>query len=627
MAAGLCFFVAVQACVLLLLRRNLRHGVEARRWSGWGLGAVYGFAALMAVGVTGQGRDVLPALLFSLLLAVPLCLWLKHDSVVRSLSFTNGVLGLLLVAVIMFRWFQDAFPPSASVARTLLFIPWVVGLGLMSLQVVYAFRMQTASLQRLMRRRFLRPTEPLPPRRHGPFPKVTVHVPCHAEPPDVVQATLEAVSRLRYPNFEVLVVDNNTKDPALWRPVEAHCAKLGPRFRFIHVEALPGAKGGALNLALRHTPADTEVVALLDADFVCEPDFLECLVGFFDDPAIDFVQTPHDYRDWGGRSFQRASYWEERVGNALHFPGRSEWDLHLIVGTLCLIRRSALDAVGGWSETCLTEDSELALRLSARGGRGLFLSRTFGRGLLPETFQDYQKQRFRWTVGPIQQLKLHWRDVLLGRYQRMLPSQRWDEVFRGVAFLSEQALGLLGLLALLGTLRLAVDRQSIALPMGLFVLMGTGLVSGGVQSWLRSQLLGCSLGDLIAARVAEASLAHTQRVAVTAALYSRKPPVWRRTSKFKSSSMGWRGALASTRVESCLGIAMLVLAGVLLRLSDLSHPDLFLLSAVGLGWQAVRCFCAPYVALRADAELRESARAPRPQGLPAACPDTGGPPR
>src|SRR5262249_51191133 len=64
------------------------------------------------------------------------------------------------------------------------------------------------------------------------FPKVSVHVPAYNEPPDMLIETLDALARMDYPDFEVLVIDNNTKDEAVWRPVEAHCARLGPRFRF-----------------------------------------------------------------------------------------------------------------------------------------------------------------------------------------------------------------------------------------------------------------------------------------------------------------------------------------------------------------------------------------------------------
>ena len=74
-------------------------------------------------------------------------------------------------------------------------------------------------------------------------PKVSLHVPAYNEPPDMLIETLDALARLDYPDFEVLVIDNNTPDEAVWRPVEAHCAKLGSRFRFFHVSPLSRLQG------------------------------------------------------------------------------------------------------------------------------------------------------------------------------------------------------------------------------------------------------------------------------------------------------------------------------------------------------------------------------------------------
>src|SRR6202012_5738144 len=105
-------------------------------------------------------------------------------------------------------------------------------------------------------------------------PFVCVHVPAYNEPADMVIETLDALARIDYPNFEVLVIDNNTKDEAVWRPVEAHCARLGPRFRFFHVSPLSGFKAGALNFALMQTALDAQVIAVIDSDYVVEPNWL-----------------------------------------------------------------------------------------------------------------------------------------------------------------------------------------------------------------------------------------------------------------------------------------------------------------------------------------------------------------
>src|SRR5262249_30643807 len=82
----------------------------------------------------------------------------------------------------------------------------------------------------------------------GYAPKVSIHVPACCESPEMMIATLDSVARLEYPNFECIVVINNTPERALWEPVEAHCKVLGERFKFLNVEKLSGYKAGALRV-------------------------------------------------------------------------------------------------------------------------------------------------------------------------------------------------------------------------------------------------------------------------------------------------------------------------------------------------------------------------------------------
>ena len=128
----------------------------------------------------------------------------------------------------------------------------------------------------------------------SPLPKVSIHVPAYNEPPQMLIETLDALARLDYPDFEVIVVDNNTKDPQVWQPVEQHCRQLGPRFRFFHLDPLPGFKAGALNHALRHTSPDAAVVAVIDSDYKVDARWLRDLVPAFQDPKIAIVQAPQE---------------------------------------------------------------------------------------------------------------------------------------------------------------------------------------------------------------------------------------------------------------------------------------------------------------------------------------------
>src|SRR5919109_807245 len=93
-----------------------------------------------------------------------------------------------------------------------------------------------------------------------------------------------------------------------------------------------------------------------------------------------------------------------------------------------LIRRVALDELGGWEEWCITEDAELSLRLLRAGWNGLHMDQTWGRGVMPLTFEALKGQRYRWCFGGIQILRMHWRSLLPGRHDRhdrLSLAQRW----------------------------------------------------------------------------------------------------------------------------------------------------------------------------------------------------------
>jgi cellulose synthase/poly-beta-1,6-N-acetylglucosamine synthase-like glycosyltransferase len=271
---------------------------------------------------------------------------------------------------------------------------------------------QDAVLTHGIWQRPIRPLAALEPVAH--HPKVSIHLPCYAEPPAVVTATLDRLAALDYPDFEVIVCDNNTKDPQLWLPLQRYCERLNrqlgiPRFRFFHVEQLSGAKAGALNFCLRQTAAAAGLIGVIDADYLARTDFLSKLVGFFTDPQVGFVQTSHDYRDAEASTFRTMCYWEYLPHYKVGLVSLQEYDAAFTIGTMCLFRREALEAAGGWAEWCLTEDSEISVRVRAIGYSGVYLRDTFGRGLIPETFDDYKRQRFRWTAGPVQQLRRHWK--------------------------------------------------------------------------------------------------------------------------------------------------------------------------------------------------------------------------
>ena len=272
--------------------------------------------------------------------------------------------------------------------------------------------------------------------------KVSIHIPAYREPPEMLKQTLDAVARLEYPNFECVVVINNTPDPALWLPIEEHCQVLGSRFKFVRADNLQGFKAGALRLAMSHTAADAEVIGILDADYVVQPDWLNDLVPLFADPSVGLVQAPQDHRDDKRSVLHHAMNAEYAGFFDIGMVQRNEVNAIVVHGTMCLIRRSALEAVGGWSSDTICEDTDLGLTLLEHGWHAHYTNRRYGHGLLPDTFESYKKQRDRWAYGGFQILKKHWRRFLPG--ESLLTREQKREFMLGwLSWLGAESLGVL----------------------------------------------------------------------------------------------------------------------------------------------------------------------------------------
>ena len=106
----------------------------------------------------------------------------------------------------------------------------------------------------------------LPPPPAG-WPLVCLQVPTYNEPPELVIQTIRSLVALDYTALRIQVVDNNTTDVALWRPVEMECERLragGWRVEFVHLPEWPGYKAGALNWGLAHLPMGVEIVGIVE---------------------------------------------------------------------------------------------------------------------------------------------------------------------------------------------------------------------------------------------------------------------------------------------------------------------------------------------------------------------------
>src|SRR6266404_5859413 len=243
------------------------------------------------------------------------------------------------------------------------------------------------------------------------------------EPPDMLKQTLDAVARLDYPNFECVVIINNTPDPEFWQPIQDHCRTLGERFKFINAEKVKGFKAGALRIAMDRTAADAEIIGIIDADYVVHPDWLKDLVLVFADPRVGLVQAPQEHRD-GDRSLMHYIMNGEYAGFFdIGMVQRNEYNAIIVHGTMCLIRRAAMDMAGGWAGDTICEDTDLGLAIIEHGWLTHYTNQRYGHGLLPDTYEAFKKQRHRWAYGGFQIVKKHWRRFLPGA-SRLSPDQR-----------------------------------------------------------------------------------------------------------------------------------------------------------------------------------------------------------
>ena len=241
-------------------------------------------------------------------------------------------------------------------------------------------------------------------------PFVSIHVPTHNEPPEVVEQTLRSLSKLRWRNYEVLVIDNNTSNPALWEPLRDLCRELGPKFRFFHVENLPGFKAGAMNYVRQFMAPRAQFIFVVDADYVVERSALKVALSYFTDPQIGLIQFPQNYRHVTRANQGIALDYKHFFTGFMNVANR----LGCVpsTGTLSLVNVRALESIGGFNPAAITEDADLGLKLSLHGFRSIYANKVIGSGLMPHELEGLKKQRWRWTFGNAQILRRNWPQLL-----------------------------------------------------------------------------------------------------------------------------------------------------------------------------------------------------------------------
>lgn len=230
--------------------------------------------------------------------------------------------------------------------------------------------------------------------------KVDVFIPTYNEPIDIVRKTLLAAKHMDYPHETWLLDDGERLEMrALAKRLEVHYVTRGNNDH---------AKAGNLNNALEH--AEGEFIAIFDADHAPQKNFLTKTLGFFSDSRVAFLQTPQDFFNLD--SYQHRlqkngkKLWTEQ---SLFFKviqsGKDYWNAAFFCGSCAVVRRSALNHIGGFATETITEDLHTSIKFHKAGFRSVYLAESLAYGIAPATVAPFLHQRIRWGHGAMQVIR------------------------------------------------------------------------------------------------------------------------------------------------------------------------------------------------------------------------------
>jgi cellulose synthase (UDP-forming) len=230
------------------------------------------------------------------------------------------------------------------------------------------------------------------------------------EPLEMFERSLPALRDIRYPHRTYLL--DGSGNPAL--------AALATQVGVDRIDCtdVGGAKAGKVNHALEHTSGD--IVLVIDPDHEAAPEFLDRVLGHFDDERVGFVQVVQAYHNQASSWIARAAAEQTYGFYGPILMGMNRLGGPLVIGANCTFRRTALDSIGGHA-VHLVEDFVTSLRLHAGGWKSVYVPEIVARGLVPEDLRSYFSQQLKWATGMFQ--------VLFGMMPRLfwkLPG--WERV-------------------------------------------------------------------------------------------------------------------------------------------------------------------------------------------------------
>ena len=428
-------------------------------------------------------------------------------------------------------------------------------------------------------------------RRTAQLPTVTVQLPLYNER-YVAQRVILAAAALDYPRdrLEIQVLDDSTDDTTdrVARVVSQLRAR-GVDIKHLRRESRTGFKAGALANGL--SMANGELIAIFDADFIPQPDFLKRIVGEFVDPAVGMVQARWSHINERHSLLTRAQALQLDAHFTVEHGVRAATGLFFnFNGTAGVWRLRAIEDAGGWRADTLTEDLDLSYRAQLRGWRFVYRDDVAAPAELPVEMAAYRQQQQRWAQGGAEAARLLLPRILRANLPRRV---KWEAVWHLTSHFAYPLLTLVtiaglavGLLANTQAVRwvLAADGVLLTFAMGsLTYFYGVTAQARGGESWRGRLFL------VPAIMIIGAGIALEQTVAVARGLAGRRTP-FRRTPKYSvahATDGSWRTAAyripsAGPAILECTaGVALLTAGAIEALRSNVLPGGLVLLFGIG----------------------------------------------
>jgi len=426
------------------------------------------------------------------------------------------------------------------------------------------------------------------------WPKVTIQLPIFNEL-YVVDRLIEAVSEINYPAelLEIQVLDDSTDQTS---ELIKEKLKQFPEVNFTYLHRIhrKGFKAGALEAGL--AKASGEFIAIFDADFVPDPDFLLKVIPFFASPKVGLVQSRWTHLNKNYSLITRLQAFALDAHFLIEQIGRNSQHAFInFNGTGGVWRKSCIIDAGNWQDDTLTEDLDLSYRAQRKGWEFVYRPEIESPAELPPIMSAVKSQQFRWTKGGAECASKHAKSVLKEHHSLGTKIHAMAHLFNSTLFiaiflvsLSSIGVWYAGVLGLIPTTLLKVAGLFM---IGFLIIAGVYLVAYFYEkrSFWKSFLQATYMLPLFLSVSMGLALHNSQ--AVWEGLTGKKSP-FIRTPKFNlesgKSSLATNSYLKypipiTTWFEGVLMLVFIVMVGLHLYMHTYSLLPFHLMLAIGYG--------------------------------------------